>query len=372
MHLISKTFGAYFLTLIWFTSFGVHADIITLSDGTTYTGRILSEQEDSYVLEVQFSKNIKDQKIVKKADLKSVEKEAEDFVHEVNQVTGLVPTADFMVEKDYVKLLRRKISPLLEKDITDTQKKSILSIKKILEHEKERLSKGDVKFKGSWRTPEEQTKMLFRIDSGRLLHQLQESKKKASAIVVLNTFDTFEEEYAASESYEEAIGIALEAINSYLPKVLNAQKTLEMRSKDREENYKSLSVADLRRSRAEIKRQEKLAEERRSEAKENKSKWFVPYSYDTGGLNTIAQNLISEKKRLQTALAKVKERSHDDIAGINYVKFQEAIALDDLDQSKVYYDKCKKLKIPERYLTVLEESFRALERKFQEEGEAEA
>ena len=54
---------------------GAGADTIILKNGTRYQGRVLKDEGESYLLEIQVTRSIKDERRVAKADIEKIEKE---------------------------------------------------------------------------------------------------------------------------------------------------------------------------------------------------------------------------------------------------------------------------------------------------------
>src|SRR5690606_27091287 len=76
------------------------ADTFVLKDGTRLEGKILSETQDTYLLEIQVTKSIKDEKTVPKADVKEIVREKVDETA-FEKLKGLVPTPDLLTSDDY-------------------------------------------------------------------------------------------------------------------------------------------------------------------------------------------------------------------------------------------------------------------------------
>ncbi|MCP5534509.1 MAG: hypothetical protein H7A48_15165, partial [Akkermansiaceae bacterium] len=76
------------------------ADTFVLKDGTEIEGSILRETPDSYVLEVQITKTIKDEKTIAKADVEKV-KRTKPGEEEFEPIKELVPVPDQMDAAEY-------------------------------------------------------------------------------------------------------------------------------------------------------------------------------------------------------------------------------------------------------------------------------
>ena len=83
---------------------GASADTIILKNGTRYEGRILKDEGDSYLLEIQVTRSIKDERRVAKADIEKIEKEdvaASDFA----ELAKLTDTPDLLKEGEVVTIM---------------------------------------------------------------------------------------------------------------------------------------------------------------------------------------------------------------------------------------------------------------------------
>ena len=100
-------------SLISAISLTANADTFKIKGGKTYEGKISLETEDSYILLVEVKKGIRDEITVKKSDVKSITKSVkkDNSLKEFEALKTILPTADFLEESDYKRLLATRIKP---------------------------------------------------------------------------------------------------------------------------------------------------------------------------------------------------------------------------------------------------------------------
>ena len=76
------------------------ADKITLKDGTSFEGVVISEAGDQYVIEIAFTKTIKDERKVAKTDVVKIDRDLPDM-RAFEALAKLVPTPDLLTADDY-------------------------------------------------------------------------------------------------------------------------------------------------------------------------------------------------------------------------------------------------------------------------------
>src|SRR6478609_9740304 len=122
------------------------ADTFTLKDGTKFDGKILSETSTSYVIEVQVSKSIKDERTVAKASVIRVEREMPDL-KAFESIAKLVPTPDLLSSDEY-QIKMAAVRKFLKDYPTSIRAKAAQSILDTLTKEFTPVGAGGIKLNG--------------------------------------------------------------------------------------------------------------------------------------------------------------------------------------------------------------------------------
>ena len=77
------------------------ADTFILKDGTKLEGKILSEEKDAYLLEVQITKSIKDERKVLKTDVADITRVSLDIIA-YEAIAKFTPTPDLLTAAEYL------------------------------------------------------------------------------------------------------------------------------------------------------------------------------------------------------------------------------------------------------------------------------
>ena len=85
------------------------ADTIVLKSGIEYQGKVISEDATNYLVEINVTKSIKDEKSIPKADVKEIRKESAESAEKADfeKVGILVPTPDQLSAQDYQERIQK-------------------------------------------------------------------------------------------------------------------------------------------------------------------------------------------------------------------------------------------------------------------------
>ena len=305
-HLLLKA-----LTFVALGTFGINssfADTITLKSGKVLEGKVLEDLGEEYLLEVQVTRSIKDRKKIKKSDVVSIEKTAED-AQPFEDLKGTLPTGDQMAAGDYRLLIEGKLKPFIEKFPKSEHLPEVKKMLSTLEGELKRVEAGDVKLEGKWIAASEWNSNAFDLDSLVLFNKMEMAAKGSSYRQALLIYDNLKDSYPASEGLVKARALASKILPAYQRIISGKVSSVKQRIAERERSIQGLPVRDRPRVEASHTAEKERYAAILAKAKEEKVRWIPAYDYDERSLTSIARVIKSEI----TALSRVRD-SRDNLA----------------------------------------------------------
>ncbi|MFU8894185.1 MAG: PTPDL family protein [Luteolibacter sp.] len=194
---------AFLGTAIAFFGGTAAADLFHLKDGRTLEGRILSENEDSYLLEVLVARGIRDETTVDKKDVVRIEREEPDQ-REITELRTLLPIPDLLPPEEYglrIETIRQFIE-------TYPDSAFIEEAKQLLEEhlgEAQSIEAGGIKLDGKIIQPHERIADKYHIDSRIAEAEVRRLAQSSSRLIALRAFKTFESEFSGSEAWHSLL-----------------------------------------------------------------------------------------------------------------------------------------------------------------------
>ena len=290
-HLILKA-----LSVVALGTIGINlsfADTITLKSGKVLEGKVLEERADEYLLEVQITRSIKDRKTVKKSDVVSIEKTAED-AQPFKELQGILPTGDQMQPGEYKLLIEGKLKPFLA-NFPDSQ--HLPEVKKMLatlESELKRVEAGEIKLKGAWIAAAEWNSNAFDLDSLVLFNKLEEFAKAGYYRQTLLTYDELKNGYPTSEGLTKSRDIVQKILPAYQKIIATQAGKAKQSLEDRLKAIENLPIRDRTRVKETFDAERARYQQLLDKAREEKIRWIPVYAYDGRSLGNLERTIKSE------------------------------------------------------------------------------
>lgn len=192
----------------------LQADEVKLKSGQTLTGRITYEADDIIKIEVPISASIKETKVIGRADIAGIVKDAPDDV-EFNRIQGLVPTGSLLPASAYRQMLETGPDSFLKSYPQSTHVPKVQEIRTTLAEELDKVERGFLKIEGEWLTPQDKIDFKDLIDSRiRFLSMsnLAQSGNLNGLIGAMREFETIEKNFYGSPAFPKAVELAREVI----------------------------------------------------------------------------------------------------------------------------------------------------------------
>ena len=361
------------LSLIAALSSQALADTIVLKSGQKYRGRIISQDAKSYLLEINITKTIKDERRISKDLIDKIIREEPD-TKAFNKVAKLVPTPDLLPQAEYQQRIGSTKAFITE----FPQSKYIKEANKILatlETENHTITSGGIKFDGQLISQPDKEANAYEINANILLREIEQLSKAKKYRDALRKWEKLRKDYKSSTSFQAGIPIIQRTLQNYQHDLKQLENTLEKRIKKQKTALLSMKEHDRERT---VKVLEENQRKYKSlidkEQNQLKIKWLTVNPYDKSSLTKNQQLASSELNHLKNAdLKQIK------LAGQDYRDAWANLAGGNLELAATHIAKLKSLKIPKQYLAPLQEKLaeklqtqQDAERKAKEEAEKKA
>lgn len=327
----------------------LHADTIVLKSGKKLEGRVISQDAKSYLLEINVTPTIKDERRVPKDQVEEILKEATDG-KEFKKVAALVPTPDLLPVAAYGKriAIARGFVSAFPKSSHIADAKKILAT---LEKEHGTISAGSIKLDGQLIAQPDMEANAYEIHARMILRDIARMSQAQQFPEALRKWETLRSDYRNSDSFGRAVPVARRVLRSYGRSLKQLADTLDERTAQRKSALESMKDSDRQRTEAALAdKQRKLVAAIAREKDQLKLKWLSVDPFD--------KSSIEHSKRLaDTALDALAKLDTTGIrpAGSSHRAAWTALAKDDLESAAEHVKTLESLRIPGRYLKPLQD-----------------
>ena len=335
---------------LWSIALPCMADTFTLKDGTVLEGTIAKEEADSYTVEVQVTKSIKDERKIAKADVQKLDRVKPDVIAFV-PIGKIVPTPDLLTVDDYARK-SAEVQKFIDQNRGSSKSKEAKAILQTLKTEADAISAGGLKINGKLITSAEYEANQYDFDARiaeAKIHALVESEQVLAA---LRAFSDFDRDYSTTLSYGALAPLMTGVINNYVEETKASLAALDAKLKERETGLQRMAVADRKGTEAAIKEENAAIEARYQSEKGGKTPWPSLSPYHKASMEDTLAFAKQELVRLasvKTVLGVDGGRAYRDVysavkSGANTATLTAA------------FTAAKAAMIPDRYLAPLEAS----------------
>lgn len=293
------------------------AETFIMKDGSKLLGKIVSEDATTYHLEVEFSKTIKDERIIAKADVVKIEHnipEQNDF----SAISGLTPVPDFQTAEDYAKQIR-----IVEKYIAGhrmtAKSKDAEAILSTLKAEANEILAGGIKLNGRIIPPVEYRNNAYDFDARIQELKIRKLVKESKILPALRVFSEFQNDFRNTSAFIDLAPLMHRVITAYLAEAGSSLSTYETRVKERKTGLDRMTAADRRNTETAIREENAELEKRLRSEKDAKLAWVTLHPFCKPALD----DTITCGKQELSRLASVKSAPFVDGGKI----FRDAMSL---------------------------------------------
>lgn len=324
------------------------AETFTLKDGSTIEGKIISEEGDTYVLDAQVTKSIRDEKRVLKSDVVKISREQPDL-KAFEALGKLLPTPDLMTAEEY----QVKISALqkfLKTYPVGSKTKEVETALETLKAENAIVSAGGIKLEGRLVSHENYKPNAYDFDSRVQEAKIRRLIDSGLYIPALRLFTEFERDFRTSLAYGDLLPLITKVIQNQQTAVKDTLSTLPARLKQREAGLQQMTGEARSSTDLAIKEEEAGIDANYKAEKEAKEKWVTPSPYHKASLEDVDKLCTTELTRLaavKTVIAKDGGEAYRDLYNVVNSDANASAVSTALSAAKTAF-------VPVRYLAPLE------------------
>lgn len=259
----------------------VKADKFILKDGTTLDATITSETPDSYLLEVQVTKSIRDERKVAKADVVKVERDQPDL-KAFEAIVKLVPTPDLLTDEEYGVRINA-VQKFLKDFPTGSKTKEAKAMLATLKTESGQVAAGGVKLNGAMISPADYQLNAYDLDARVEEARIRNLVTRGESLAALRAFSDFCRNFQSTSSYDSLSPLMIQVIKNHVAEAKDLLLSLDTRLKKRAAGLEQMSSEDRKITDNAIKEEDVAIEARLKAEKDAKINWVTvgPYSKAT-------------------------------------------------------------------------------------------
>jgi hypothetical protein len=272
------------------------ADTFTLNDGTTLEGVILQEDMESYLLEVQVTKSIKDERKIAKADVSKVVRDRPDQTS-FEEIAKLVPTPDLLTDEQYGERITA-VDKFLKTFPDSSKKADAETILATLKAESAQVASGGVKMKGKIITPEQYALDAYDLDAKVEAARILNLVEQRQFIAALRAFSDFMTRFKSTTSLAVLTPTMKQVMNAQIAESKRLLASLDQRTEERNLGLERMAVEDRGATENALKDEAANTEKLLEAEKAAKIIWVTPSPFNRSALDDVVRGGDSEMRRL--------------------------------------------------------------------------
>jgi hypothetical protein len=279
------------------SSLACPGDTFTLKDGSVLEGKVLSEDAESYHLEIQVTKTIKDERSVPKADVLKIDREQPDLTA-FQEIEKLVPTPDLLSPADYLQRIAQ-IGKFLKTHPDSSKVKQANVILESLKSEAAQITAGGVKVNGEILSPAAYKLNAFELDARVQEARIRDLIARGDHLAALRAFSEFDREYRTTLPYGSLAPMMRQLVQMHVGEAKEQLATLPDRLKARQTGLERMTMEDRQVSARAIAEEEQANEARFKAEKEAKISWVSTSPFHKPSLEETVRFGTAELARLE-------------------------------------------------------------------------
>lgn len=272
------------------------ADKFELKDGTTIEGTIVKEDGADYIISVQITKSIKEERRIPKADVVKQFTEQKDETAYA-EIGKYLPTPDLQPAETYESQLL-KVEAFIKAHKDSPRRKEVDKIYDTLQDELAVVKAGGVKFGGKMVSADQRAPKAYGLDASIVASNMKKAGERNEALAALREWTKLEKDFQGSKAYRDNISYAVSLMKTHLTNVSASLAGFDARTKARTDGLSRMSATDRRRSEEAIADEKSEYEARLEREKAEGIKWFSLDPYSKQQLDDAKRNLETEIRRL--------------------------------------------------------------------------
>ncbi|MFD2257121.1 PTPDL family protein [Luteolibacter algae] len=326
------------------------ADTIVLKNGDRLEGRVLRDEGDNYVVEVNVTATIKDEKIIPKSEVKFVSKDKADE-KAFEKLADYVPTPDFLNVEGYQQRIRD-----LEGFVSEYPKSgNVYEAKKMLTKLKEELAvveNGGIKFGDKLISGDEYAENAYEFDARIAERNIEETIARRDFLSALRLFSEYDSVFNDAENRDELVAKIQQVLKAYGASLDANLASLDSRLEKRKTGLDRMSGEDRANTQRALDDQMAKIQARYEKEKANRGSWVTPDAFHKESLTEARRQVETETRRLSSA--KNQKELEKPVAEA-YREVWGQLESGTEEEKKAALSAAKSYKIPAPYLEKLQE-----------------
>ena len=275
---------------------GLRADTVILKSGEKVEGKVLSETDAEVTLSVQITPTIKDERVIKKADVEKIDKVMPDEVAWA-PLAGLTPGQDSLEKDDYERVVTA-LGYFLTSYPASPHAKVAKERLDLFQVDQKRIERGEVKMDGAWLAKDKVEEARIQIAGHILFNRMKAHATAGRSIEAMLVFDQIEKGFSGSASYPDAISLARKILVGLRPVVEQQQARVKRKIEDEKVRLKTAQGAEKVQLEALLKREQTMTDAAVTAVEKSGAKWLPLQPANERSLTATMSRLTSETTRL--------------------------------------------------------------------------
>jgi hypothetical protein len=334
------------------SAFPVSADVLTLKNGEKIEGTILREEGENYVVEVQVTTRIRDEKIIPRAEVLKIEK-TPDHEKAFTEIANLNPAPELLAAEGYEQRIK-KLRGYIEAFPASPKNKHVEWMIKSLEDELALIKGGAIKLGDVVIPAEDYEANAYEYDARIAEKRIRDAVSRRDYLGALRGFDSYEASLGTSEGHAGLASLMMQVLGAYSESIAESLANLDNRMAAREAGLARMTPGDRAKSQRALEAEQSQLAERLQEEKTAKMKWVTPHAYFKESLEEAQKQATAEMARLDKLEAEVETP----LSELYRTAWEKLKTAEDDEEKQAILDDAKEKGLPETYLGKLTESAR--------------
>jgi|688.fasta_scaffold09135_6 hypothetical protein len=327
------------------------ADTVLLNNGKSFEGTVIYEDETYFLIEIQVSEGIKDEKKFLKTEIKSITKQPPD-IRDFEELKKLVPAPNLLGLVEY-EVRAKKFESFIKKYPSSPKLAEVKNMNDALLGELEVVRKGGIKFSGKMIPADDYLSNAYAYDESIAAHKINREIINANLLGALRLFTDYEMNFSEGKARAELIPKIKQVLQVYKANLTEGIEGYDALEKLRGVGLESMAPEDRERTERALDDQMKSLKDRFNREKNMKGAWITPdENYKDSMLEALRQ-VEMEIKRLDSPPknSTVVIVSREEAYRQAWQKLPNATAA----EQKAILENLKRDRMPESYLVKLKE-----------------
>lgn len=253
------------------------ADTFILKDGTKLNAKVLREDPTSYVLEVQITKSIKDERTVAKADVAKVERDRPDLIA-FEAIAKLKDVPDLTSAPEYEQRIRT-VEKFMKDHRASSKYEEAKAIAGQLRKDANEILAGGIKINGEIVPAQQYQANAYELDARAQSLKIRKLIDAKQFLAALRMFSEFEKDFLNTAAFKDLSPLAIQVMRSYLAEITQLVSTYDARLKERQVGLQRMPQSDRVAAENALREEDSEFEAQFKKEKESQVGWVTTHPF---------------------------------------------------------------------------------------------